>query len=204
MARQTDALAQIYARSLYELADNAGGPDKVAEVNAELEQICELAREDAALREFLASPLIDTERRGESLRSIFGNRITDLTLRFLLVLNGKDRLGHIEPITAAYDQIVQEAFGRIEVDVFHARPIEEGDLEPLRKKIGEALGKEPVLHPYHEPSMIGGLKIRVGDRLIDGSISNRLRRLREQLMASGSAAIRQDPRRFIEGDALPE
>ncbi len=204
MARHTDALAKLYARSLYELADSAGGQEKVSEVGAELEQICELVRDDDQFREFFASPLIDEDRRAESLRRIFANRITDLTLRFLLVLNSKGRLGHLETINTAFDQILQEAFGRVEVDVFHAQPVESSDLEPLKEKIGQALGKEPVLHPYHDPKMIGGLKLRIGDQLIDGSISNRLRKLRERLASAGSAAVRQKPERFFEGDVLPE
>ncbi len=59
----SDALSLIYARSLYELADEAGGRDKIIEVSEELEQICELVRSDRALREFFASPIIDPSRR---------------------------------------------------------------------------------------------------------------------------------------------
>ena len=62
MTAHTDAIAQVYARSLYELADQAGGRDKILEVGQEVEQICELARGNRGFREFLASPIVGVKR----------------------------------------------------------------------------------------------------------------------------------------------
>jgi len=197
----TDALAMIYARSLYELAEAAGGQEKITEIEDELEQICELARADSALREFLASPIIDVSRRAEALRRIFHDRITDLTLRFVLVLNDKGRLGHLEAINAAYDQLVQEAYGRIEVDVITPGPLGDEQVDAIKRRIQQTLGREPVIHSYTEPAMLGGLKLRIGDRLIDGSIATRLRRLRQDLLTRGAGDIRAASGRIIrEGD----
>lgn len=186
----TDALSAIYAKSLFELAQNAGGSEKIAEVGTELEQVCELARGDRAFREFLSSPLIERRSRGETLAQIFGDRVTDLTLRFLLVLNDKSRLGHLEQINAAYDRMVQESFGRIEVDVFTPEALDEAQLTTLQMRIHKALGKEPVLHPYTDKLMLGGIKLRIGDQLIDGSLASRLKRLRQSLMTAGGTVLR--------------
>ena len=60
MAAETDALAQVYARSLYELAERAGGREKIFEIGGELEDVCELARSDRRFAEFLASPVVST------------------------------------------------------------------------------------------------------------------------------------------------
>lgn len=190
MTIHTDAIAQVYARSLFELAEEAGGREKIIQVGDELEQICEMARADHAFREFLASPIIDRRARSATISRIFRDRITDLTLRFLLVLNIKGRLGHLEPINAAYDQLVQEAYGRIEVDVFTPAPLGDQQLQLIGERIEAALGKEPVLHRYTDRSMIGGLKLRIGDQLIDGSVATRLRKLRQNLMSSGPSAVR--------------
>lgn len=195
-----DALAHVYARSLYELAEQAGGLDKIFEVGAELEQICELARADKAFAEFLGSPIIAKGRRGEALGSIFRDQVTDLTLRFLLVVNEKGRLGHLEPINSAFDQLVQAAHDRVEVDVFTAQPIDAGEQQAIADRIKAAIGKEPVLHPYTDPGMIGGIKLRIGDRLIDGSVATRLRRLRHTMHSSGGAAVRGRFDRIIQED----
>ena len=60
MPTHTDTLARIYARSLFEVSEESGGRDGVMEVADELEQVCELVRSDAAFREFLSSPLIES------------------------------------------------------------------------------------------------------------------------------------------------
>lgn len=184
MSTYTDAVAQVYARSLYELAEQAGGNEKILEIASELEQICELALGDQSLAEFLASPIIDKKRRGDSLRRIFSDIVTDLTLRFLLVLNDKRRLDHLQMIQMAFDQLVQEAFGRIEVDIFTPAPLGTDQLDTLRDRIQRAIGKEPVLHTYTDDRMIGGLRLRIGDQLIDGSVATQLRRLRQGLLTS--------------------
>lgn len=197
MPTHTDAVANVYARSLLDLAQQAGGQGKITEVAAELEELCELARGNRAFREFISSPIIDKSSRGESLRNIFTNRITDLVLRFLLVLNNHGRLGHLESICAAFDRMVQESFGRIEVDVYTAAPLAHEQLDSVRDRIRRALSREPVLHPYTEPSMIGGLKLRIGDQLIDGSVANKLRRMKRELQTEGASQLRDQLGRFI-------
>ena len=198
MVTQSDALSEIYARSFYELAEEAGGLPKIFEVAEELDGICELARADGRFNEFLASPIIDRGRRAEALGRIFQDRITDLTLRFLLVVNNKGRLGHLEAINESLDRLVQIAHDRVEVDVFTARSIDEEQLASIRARIQSKLGREPVLHCYTDESMIGGIKLRIGDRLIDGSLATRLRRMRQTLLTSGKAAVRERFDRIIE------
>ena len=198
METHTDALAQIYAKSLFELAQEAGGRDKIIEVGEELGQIGDLVGGDEAIAEFLASPIISTARRRESLLRIFADKVTDLTLRFLLVLNAKGRLGHFGPISRAYGEMVQEALGRIDIDLHTPAPLGDEQAETIRRRIGEALRLEPILHRYTDESMIGGLKLRIGDQLIDGSIASRLRRLREELLRSDIAREPDELRQFLE------
>ena len=199
--RQTDALAQVYARSLHDLASQAGGREKIVEIGNELEQVCELARGDRWFREFLASPIIDTGKRSSALRRVFHDRVTDLTLRFLLVLNAKGRLGHLEAINTAFDQLVQDAFGRIEVDVITAAAMDDASLDRVRDRIRTALGKEPVLHRYVDASMLGGIKLRIGDQLIDGSVARALQRMRHDMLTKGSADVRERFHDIIDDDA---
>ncbi len=191
METQPDALARVYAQSLFELAEARGGRDALEETLGELEDILEIAREDARFNEFLASRTLGVESRGRSLRRIFEGRCTDLTLRFILLLNKKERMGHLPPIVAAFDEMVQEAFGRVEVDVYMASPISTGVLTTIQERFRAALGKDAIVHPYADESMIGGMKLRIGDTLIDASIASQLRRLKDQLHDSGSERLRE-------------
>jgi len=193
-----DALAKVYAKSLFELAMDAGGSDKLVEIADELEQICELAREDKKINLFFSSPVVDVTARGKTLSAIFTNRITDLTLRFLLVLNNKGRLDRLESIETAFDQLLQEAFGRVEVDVITPVAVDAESLTAIKQKIETVPGKEPVLHPYVDEHLLGGIKLRIGDQLIDGSLQTRLRKLGEELKNNGGAAVRERFETFMD------
>jgi len=198
VSTQTDALANVYARSLFELAADAGGTDKVLEIADELEQVCALTASNQEIGLFFSSPIIDKVKRGEALSAIFTNKVTDLTLRFLLVLNNKGRLDHLRQIEVAYAQLVQEALGRVEVNIFTPRAIDDASLKTIKRNVQDMLGKEPVLHTNVDPSMLGGVKLRIGDQLIDGSVATKLRRLSESVQSKGSMAIREQFETYLE------
>ena len=192
-----DALARLYASALFDLAKESGGQEAIENTIGELEELLELARADATFNEFLSSQILPTDARASSLEKILGDNVSDLTKRFLLVLNAKGRLGNLAPITAAFDQLVQEAFGRVEVDVYTAAPIDADELNSIRERLQSILGKEPVVHPYVDNAMIGGLKLQIGDQLIDASVATRLRRLRDKLSGEGSAQVRAAADRLV-------
>jgi len=177
---EPDALAKVYARSMFEAAEKHGvGAEAVL---GELEDILEIARNDRAFSEMLASRLIDTEKRDASLVRIFDHKISPMVMNFLRLLNRKSRLAHLAPIVGALDAIVQDRFGRIEVDVFTAAPVGQSELDTIKASLGKSLGKDVVLHPYTDASMLGGIKLRIGDQLIDASVRAGLRSLRDRLL----------------------
>ncbi len=187
---QPDALAKVYAKSVFEIAHTQGGQANTESVLGELEDILEMARNDAQFSELLASRLIDTDKRDASLLRIFEGRVSTLTLNFLRQLNRKGRLGNLPSISAAMDEMVQSQFGRIEVDVFTASPISADELGSVKNRIADALGKDVILHPYTDSSMLGGIKLRLGDQLIDASIQAELRKMRDNLVNKGAAEVR--------------
>ncbi len=93
---------------------------------------------------------------------------------------------------------MQEAFGRVEVDVFTPTAIDADAINIIKEKVQSMLGKEPVLHPYVDKKMLGGLKLRIGDQLIDGSVQTKLRRRSESIKNSGGTAIREQFETYLE------
>ena len=195
---QPDALAEIYARSIFELAEAKGGRALIEGSLAELEDVIEMARADRDFSEFLASRVLPVTDRAKSLERIFKGRVSDLTLRFLQIINEKGRLPHLTAIVAAYDRLVQAKFGRVEVDLYTPAPVSAEEIRLIRDRLQKALGKEPIIHPYVDHAMIGGLKMQIGDRLIDGSIATRLRQFRDRLANEGTAQIRAQAERMID------
>lgn len=203
-AAEVDAVAEVYALSLFELASGIPAPeteDSSAPPNvtgtaieqnlAELQAIVTLANENSRFHEFLHSKIISIKDRRASLKIIFANEmISDLIMRFLLVLNDKGRLGHIMTIARAYELLYLKHIGKIEVEATSAEPMDEQMLETVRKEIQNALGKDPIINNTLDESLIGGLKLRIGDKLIDASVASRLKQLRHALIVSGSDAVR--------------
>ena len=189
--REPDALSRVYAESLFNLAMEEGGRDRLESLSGELDELLELTREMPDLNEFLASRIIATEDRKASLRAIFDGKVSELLFKFLMVLNEKDRLNQLLPIVSAYQTMVQEKFGRIEVDVWTREAIPQEQIDAITSEIRRALDREPVVHPYTDEKMIGGVKLQIGDKLIDASFETRLRQMNERLKTEGSARMRE-------------
>lgn len=185
-----DSLSEVYARSLFELAESKGGEGAIHEALDELEGVLELARSDARFSEFLASRVLAGSDRARSLEAVFRGKMSDLTLNFLLVLNTKGRLSHLPAITASLDELAQTRFGKVEVDVYTASPMSGEELEQIKQRLAQTLGLDTVVHPYVDASMIGGVKLQIGDRLIDASVATRLRQLRAKLAGEGENNLR--------------
>lgn len=195
-----DAIATVYARSLFELAVAEGGNDQAESVLGELDDILEIARGDASFSEFLATRVIPAESRDASLVKILEGNASDLTIRFLRLLNRKGRLGHLPPIVGALETLVQDAFGRVEVDLFTAEALDDDAKTRFRDTLASKLGKSIILHTYTEPSMLGGVKLRIGDSLVDDSLVGQLSRMRDRLNTDGTSRLRSTADRVIDAD----
>jgi F-type H+-transporting ATPase subunit delta len=199
MIHEPNAATRVYARSLFDLAMAQGGRAKVEEVADELEQVVDLARTQPKMSDLLASPTIGDDARAASLTRIFSGRVNSLTIKFLQVLNEKGRLGALPAVAASFDEVIQEKFGMIEADVYTAQPATPEMVQSLTERLARAMGKEVVVHTYTEPDMIGGVKIRIGDQLLDASIATQLRRLKDKLTQDGTSAMRAKMGRILEG-----
>ncbi len=177
-----DPIGRVYAGVLLDLAEQAGRTDAIAD---EVEQLMELLRADPGLRRLIACRAIRREERSAMLSRLFEGRVDDVLYRLIRVLNDKDRLTALPAVLGAFDEMLVERKGIVEADVFVARRLEESELAEVKASLERALGKEVVVHPYVDESLIGGLKIRVGDRLIDGSVATQLRRMRQKLVEAG-------------------
>ena len=196
------ALAQTYAEALIELADDGGSLDAIAD---EVESLRELLRDEPSLRAILENPAIgDDERRG-ALERMFKGRVSDTLYRFIQVVNNKGRSGVLPSILAAFTGLVRERRGIVEVDAFVPQRMEAGEADRVQRRVGERLGKEVVLHQYVDPSVIGGIKLRIGDRMIDGTVRAQLGRMRARLAEVGRGrGVEAERGQGAEGSRGPE
>lgn len=195
----TDKIATVYANALLELAVKEGGNSRAQEIGEELDALCEVIGANKAFVEFLGSPAVDRAARTATIDRVLKGRVSDAIYRFVRIVNHKGRLGHLLSMGQAYDTLLQKLFGKTEVDVYtvDGQPMGEATETLMREKLRATIGSEAIFHYYAEKSMIGGIKLRIADQLVDGSVATQLRRLQETIIESGGAAVRSDSKRFI-------
>lgn len=187
---QSDAVAEIYAKSLFQLAHDQGGPQAVQSTLDELKSLRGMVRSDKQATEFFSSRIIALKHKQAVLEKALRGRLSDLAVNFILLLNRKGRLAHYAVVVQAFDELVQETLGRVDINVQTAQPLDEAQAGALRQRLSAAMGREVVMHAKVDPSMLGGLRVQLGDRLIDASVSSKLRRAKDQFEQSGLPAIR--------------
>lgn len=196
MKQQIDDVARVYAESLFELAEAQGGAEAAQSLGVEFADLAELIRGDRRLGEFLRTPIIDRTSRERALKASLEGQVSDLLRRFILIVNRKGRAGELLEIERAYDALLQAKLGKVEVDVWTAGRLGPDAVQAIRERVAKALGKDVVLHPYTDPSMIGGIKLRIGDRLVDGSVAAKLRAMRSHIIERGGQ-LRSDFGKYL-------
>jgi F-type H+-transporting ATPase subunit delta len=175
------AAATAYARALLDLAKAQG---QEQEIGQELSQIRELLDADPAFEQFLSNPAVGVEARLPVLQKAFEGKVNGLTWNFLRLVNTKGRLSLLRQIAEVYDDLLDEMYGKVEVDVTVAQRLDEAELEEVRRAVSEALKRDAVVHQYVDESIIGGLVLRVQDKLIDTSVRAQLAALKQQMLAA--------------------
>lgn len=192
-----NTLSNEYAKGLFETCMAAGGREAAEGALGELEEILGLTRQMPKFAELLTNPGVSGKDRTASIDRIFKGRVSDSTLRFLQVLNMRGRITELPAIVGSYDAVLQKMLGRVEVDAFTPSKLDDATKQALAAKLGSALGRQVVLHNYFDASMIGGLKIRIGDQLLDGSVSTQLRNMQDKLAVGGMANARAAMNRIL-------
>jgi ATP synthase F1 delta subunit len=199
-----DAVCKIYAKALFDSVRRAADPNgplgvqnAVEETLGQLQSILEMARSDKRFGEFLSSRIIDRAARGRSIGKVLDGKAAPYVVNFIKVLNDNDRLSRLPGIVDAFDAVAQESFGRVEVNVTTAEPMGADARAALESSLHAKLGKTPVLHCKVEPSILGGIRIQVGDQLVDASLSTRLGQVRQQMAERGGPAIRAAAQRLF-------
>jgi F-type H+-transporting ATPase subunit delta len=170
-----------YARSLLELANEKG----IAEaIGAELSQIAEIVGGNPSFEAFLSDPGISEEERRQVMDRVFMAQVSPLMKNFLGVLNTKNALRLTRQIGDAYEDLYGEQLGKVEVDVTVAQRLTNDELDEVRRRVSTALKKDAVVHQYVDENILGGLVLRVQDKLIDASVRYQLQAIKNQMLGS--------------------
>jgi F-type H+-transporting ATPase subunit delta len=172
-------LAGRYANALFELAQDQKAIDAVSADLASLRRALETS---ADLSRLVRSPVFSAADHAKALKAILDKMGANaLTAKFVLLLAGKRRLFVLLQIISAYERLVARSRGETEAEVTAARALSEGEITELKAVLKSKLGKEPRLHAKVDPTLLGGLVVKVGSRMIDSSLRTKLDGLRSAM-----------------------
>ena len=169
-------LAGRYANAVFELAQEQGLVDAVAADFAALKSAIAASSDLARL---VKSPLFSHEDQARALKAILDKMgVGALTTKFLMTLTGKRRLFALEDVIAAYGRLVARLKGEVEAQVTSAHALNSAQTAELKSVLKARLGREPRLDARVDPTLLGGLVVKVGSRMIDSSIRTKLAGIR--------------------------
>jgi F-type H+-transporting ATPase subunit delta len=186
---RTDAVSQVYAEALMEMAEATGELQSIAD---EVDELGQLLQSQPGLVRLLSTRTLSHEQRRESLERLFKDNVSNVLYKFLHVINDKGRLSALPAITRAFSEQMAQRNGIVEADVWVPKLMEQDQVDQIGERLAAAIGaQQVVVHQYKDHTLIGGLKIRVGDTLIDASVATQLRRMRQRMTEAGRAKARE-------------
>lgn len=176
-----ETVARSYAETLFELA---GRHDALVAFGDAIETVARLLEENPRLRLFLETPRIDDDAKKDVVRKAFDDELPKLVVNFLLVTIDKRRQRLLRDIAQQYHALLDAHMGREHVQVTVARPVDDATREAITEKLSAALGKTAIPHIRVQPEIVGGVVVRTGDTIYDGSVRRRLEAMRRRLLGA--------------------
>lgn len=187
-------IARVYAQALMNAADEKHAIDEVkGDLNAFVGEILD---KHADFEQFLASGIIGRDTKQHVIDRVFKDKTSALFFNFLKVLAEHDRLPLIRAVANAFRKLDDERNRRIPVLVKSAVPLSEEQTNRLRDDLKINFELDPILHTAVDPSLLGGVVVRVGDWVFDRSVRSQLLDIRKQLLARSGSEIQNFRDRF--------
>ena len=172
-----EEIAEVYSRALFEVAKEN---DVLDRVHDELGEFADALDTDRNLQVFLFSPYFSSEEKKKGVRSIVSDA-DEQVLNFLELLAERHRMPALFRIRRSFDAMWAEENKLLPVSVTSAVELDEGIVEEIGKEIEEQTGRRVELSANVDPDVLGGLRLQVGNMVLDATVRNRLEQLRKQV-----------------------
>ncbi len=172
-------IVRRYASALFSAASSA---DAVDRVESDLGFVSYVMESSPALWEAMTSPIIPRVKKEQILADLFGDKVHEITLSYMKLLVEKRREEALKETEAEYIDLANEARGIVQAEVTSAIALDEDQEKKLVAKLTAMTGKRIQLAKKVDPELIGGVLVRIGDTVIDGSVKGQLAALREELL----------------------
>ena len=175
-----ETLARRYADAIFQLASESGHTDRTG---AELRTLADALFGDETTKRFFLSPVVDRGEKERMLSSAFAGKADEIALHSVLLLVRKRRESLLPEIVAQYQALELRAQGAEPLTVTSAKELSPEELRAMVTRLEQVYGKKFEVRQAVEPGLIGGVRITMGDRRVDGSVAGRLEELTRSLFA---------------------
>jgi F-type H+-transporting ATPase subunit delta len=172
-----EEIAEVYARALFEVANERGVLDAVRE---QLIQFADALHDNRDLAVFFFSPYFSTEEKKDGLRRTVEGA-DPVFMNFLETLVERHRMPVVFRIRSRFEALWEQEHRLLPVEVTSAIELDESTVQEIGERIGEQTEREVELSSRVDPEILGGIVLRVGNFILDASIRNRLNQLRKQV-----------------------
>lgn len=171
-----------YAGALFELARDQG---KVADVEGDLANFQILLNDSTELRRLVASPVFTSEDQGRALKAVCDKAgLSALTANFLQVVAKNRRLFAVPQMIKDFKSLASHSRGEVTAEVISAQALTEDQIAQLKETLKASVGKTVMLDTVVDPSIMGGLIVKVGSQMVDSSLRTKLTAIRSGLRSA--------------------
>ena len=171
-------IASRYAEALFQVGEESNSTEKLYN---ELKAVVDIINVNKEFSNILKSPIVSKEEKKTLITNIFGSTLDNEMLNFMKILADKDRLSFLADIQEAYKALLNNKNNILEGVAITAVPMNEGEVNELQAKLSAKYNKTVVLQNEVDKSILGGVLVRLGNEEIDGTVKNRLDKMKEQL-----------------------
>jgi F-type H+-transporting ATPase subunit delta len=172
-----EEIAEVYARALFEAAEEADALDRVHE---ELDEVADALNESEELKMFFFAPHFSSDEKKDAVDKVFTGA-DERTVNFLKLLAERHRMPVLFRIRSDFDRLWAEERKLLSVSVTSAVELDDKLVKGIGERIEEQTGRDVELSSHVDPYVLGGLVVRVGNMVLDASVRNRLEQLRKQV-----------------------
>jgi F-type H+-transporting ATPase subunit delta len=187
-------LGDVYAKALLAYGAESGNLDQLVE---ELDGVVDAIENVPGLQAALESPRIALDAKSELLDKAFGGKVDKGLINFLKVVGNKGRYDCLGSIASSARTMQDEMSGRVQAVLTSASEIDDSVKNKIAEQLTKVLGKTVSLQSSVDPKILGGMVVRIGDTVYDGSVVNQLAQVRSRAVKKASDAIREKLDRFV-------
>ena len=172
-------IARRYAQALLE---SAIAENQLEVIEADIQTLAKAGASSSELRSLMRSPVVDNSKKSNVIKEVFGNAVSPLMMRFLLLMIHKNREMYYTDVIREMGVLCDEHRNIVRVDVTSAFELDAKERSAITSKLEAKLGKTVIASYLIDPAIVGGITVKIGDTITDSSIRRQLEMLRASLL----------------------